>query len=243
MQPVAAALPASLPATAPGTAPLRTALALGMVGALGDELLAALLASTEYRDVHVAVQQPIGSATARFRPWVVGGSDIVADDAYVCIAGPDAFVPKASPMQRTGPDAVVAAARIARAATASRLVVVSPLSALLQLNAAAHTLGTADEFELAQMGFGTLIVVRPTVDDVTADSGWIRGLVRSLGRMVLEIMLPHTVQPLRARTAAIAIVEAVRRSTPGVHVLGARELHAIVAETMPHLLPRRSRLR
>ena len=234
---------AAITGSAPATERVRSALALGMVGALGEELLAALVGSTDYRTVHVAVEQPIGSATARFQPWVIGDEFVVADDAYLCITGPETFVPTASPMQQCSADTVVAAARAARTCGVSRLVVVAPLSALLQLNAAAQAIGSAAEVELAQLGFETLIIVRPTMDAFAADSGWLRGLVRSLGRMVLEIMLPHTVQPLRARTAALAIVEAARRSRPGVQVLGARELHAIVAETMPQLLPRRPRLR
>jgi hypothetical protein len=220
----------------------RSALALGMVGALGEELLAALVGSADYAVVHVAVLHPIGSATARFAPWVAGQSVVVADDAFVCIAAPETVVPKGSPMRRVDADGVVAAARLARDCGSTRLVLVAPLSALLQLNAAAHSLASESEVEIAALGFETLIIVRPTADGQAA-AGWLPGVVRSLTRMVLEIMLPASVQPLRARTAAAAILEAARRARPGVHVLGARELAALVAETMPHALPRRSKLR
>jgi hypothetical protein len=67
--------------------------------------------------------------------------------------------------------------------------------------------------------------------------------VTSLGRSVLEIMLPAQVQALRPKTAALAILTAVERMSPGVHVIGARELTDIVAETMPALLPKRPKLR
>jgi hypothetical protein len=56
-------------------------------------------------------------------------------------------------------------------------------------------------------------------------------------------MLPAQVQALRPKTAALAILTAVERTPPGVHVIGARELTDIVAETMPALLPKRPRLR
>lgn len=220
----------------------RNALALGMVGALGEELLAALVGSADYAVVHVAVTQPMGSATARFAPWVAGHGVVVADDAFVCIAAPETIVPRGSPVQRIDADGVGAAARLARECGSTRLVLVSPLSALLQLNATAHSLASEAEVEIAALGFETLIIVRPTAD-VPASSGWLPGAVRSLTRMVLEIMLPASVQPLRARTAAAAILEAVRRAPPGVHVLGARELAALVAETVPHALPRPPKLR
>jgi hypothetical protein len=225
------------------TATSRSALALGMVGALGEELLSMLVGSSDYRAVHVAVTQPIGSATARFAPWIPGHGVVAADDAFVCIAAPDALVPKGSPMQRVDADAVLAAGRTARQCGASRLVVVSPLSALLQLNAAAHTLANEAEVELAALGFETLIIVRPAAEGSAVVRGCLPGAVRALTRLALEIMLPPSVQPLRARTAAAAIIEAVRRTGRGVHVLGARELAQIVAETMPGAVPRRVRLR
>ncbi|MGB2816202.1 MAG: hypothetical protein WBC37_03180 [Burkholderiaceae bacterium] len=221
----------------------RSALALGVVGALGEELLAGLVGGGRYATVHVGVDQAIGSATARFRPWVVGDGVVLADDAYICVTGDETFVPKATPMHRVAAVDAVTAARTARDCGASRLVLVSPLPALLQLNAASHTLSSASEVEISQMGFQTLLVIRPTADAAAAAGGWFPGIVRTFTRMVLEIMLPQRVQALRARTAAAAILEAVDRAEPGIHVLGARELALIVEETMPGALPKQVRLR
>jgi len=214
-----------------------------MVGALGEELLAGLVAGGRYSAVHVAVAQPIGSAAARFKPGVAGTGAVVADDGYICITAAGTFVPKATPMTRVMADGVVAAARAARECGVMRLVLVSPLSALLQLNAASHTLSSASEVEIAGMGFETLLVIRPTADSASASAGWFPGLVQTFTRMVLEIMLPQRVQALRARTAALAILAAVDRAGPGIHVLGARELASIVEETMPGALPKKLRLR
>jgi hypothetical protein len=214
-----------------------------MVGALGEELLAALVGSGRYATVHVGVDQPIGSAAARFRPWVVGDGVVLADDAYVCITGDETFVPKATPMHRVASGNVVAAARAARDCGTTRLVLVSPLPALLQLNAASHTLSSANELQIAELGFQTLLVVRPTADATSTAGGWFPGVVRTFTRMVLEIMLPQRVQALRARTAASAILEAVDRARPGINVLGAQELSSIVEETMPGALPKKVRLR
>lgn len=233
-------VPASAPASA---ARPRAALALGMVGALGEELLAGLVGDERYATVHVAVDRAIGSATARFRPWVPGDGVVVADDAYVCITGPETIVPKATPMRRISAEGVLDAARLARNCGASRLVLVAPLPALLQMNAAAHTLASASEVELTELGFETLLVIRPTADASAPASGWFPGLVRTFTRMVLEIMLPQRVQALRARTAALAILEAARRAGPGIQVLGAAELMSIVEKTMPGALPRKLSLR
>ena len=221
----------------------RTAVALGMVGALGEELLAALVGGSRYATVHVAVDQWIGSAAARFKPWLPGQGVVVADDAYLCVTGPETFVPRASPLRRVAAEDVAQAARMARDCGAQRLVLVAPLPALLQLNAASHTLSSPAEVEIAGMGFETLVVVRPTADAAPPPGGWLPGLIRTCTRMVLEIMLPQRVQALRASVAASAIVHAVERAGPGIHVFGAADLAAIVEATMPGALPRKVRVR
>lgn len=237
-----AALPPS--SAAPQATAPRVALSLGGVGALGEELLAALVASPRYRVVYVALKQAIGSASAKYRPWVPGSIAIVADDAYVCVTDADSFVPKASPVCTVSADALVDAARIARDAGVRRLVVVAPLSALLQLNAASHAIASEQELALVDMRFETLVIVHPTRGDAAAASGaWIGRVVQAMARSVLQIMLPSQVQALHPRTAALAILATVERLPPGVHVIGARELLATVEQSMPALAPRRTPLR
>lgn len=238
-------LPAALAAPAVrADAQPRVGLAMGGVGALGEELLAALVASPRYRMVYVALKQAIGSASPKYRPWVPGSTVILADDAYVCLTDADSFVPKVSPVRAFAADELVAAADIARSAGVRRLVVVAPLSALLQLNAASHAISSEQEMALVDMRFETLVIVHPTRSErAAAAGGWIARTVQSLARSVMEIMLPSPVQPLHPRTAALAILAAVERLPPGVHVIGARELSAIVAQTMPALAARGPKLR
>lgn len=222
----------------------RVALALGMTGALGEELLAALVGSPSYRRVHVAVIQSIVSAASKFHPWVAGSTPVKADDAFVCVTDDAAPLPRTSPLQRYSTDQLLTAARAARDAGARRLVVIAPLSAVLQLNAASHSVSSEQELALVEMRFETLVFVRPTRDEIEdSKAPWLQRTVSSLGRSVLEIMLPAQVQALRPKTAALAILTAVERMPPGVHVIGARELTDIVAETMPASLLKRPRLR
>ena len=202
------------------------------------------MASSRYRLVYVALKQAITSAAAKYRPWVIGTPVIRADDAYLCVTGPDAMLPRAARVQPIDADHVIESARIAREAGVRRLVLVAPLSALLQMNAASHTVSSEHELELVEMKFESLLIVRPTQDELAEGSGpWISRTVRSLGRTVLDIMLPAGVQALRPRTAALAILTAAGRAGPGVQVIGARDLLAIVEETLPALAPKRPRLR
>jgi hypothetical protein len=223
--------------------PQRTALALGLVGGLGEELLAALMAAPEYRAVHVAVTQALGSAAPKFRPWLIGRGVVLADDAFVGITGEETFVPSASPIRRYGEDEVLAAARTAREAGATTLVLVAPLPALLQMGEATRTLASVDEVALVAMGFERLILVRPSAADDTRKLPMPLALARTIGRTLADIMLPAYTTALSARTAAAAIIEAVRAARPGVAVLGAKELAAIVQAKMPQQAPRQPRLR
>ena len=151
---------------APSQETQRVALALGMTGAVGEELLAALVGSPRYRLVHVAVKQAIASATAKFRSWVVGSFRVAADDAFVCVTDDAVPLPQTSPLQRCGSDHVLAAAQAAREAGVRRLVVIAPVSALLQLNAASHIVSSEQELALVEMRFETLVIVRPTRDEI-----------------------------------------------------------------------------
>lgn len=224
--------------------PAAAVLALGLAGALGEELLAALVASPGVRVVHVAMRKMIASASPKFRPWVPGTSLIAADEAVLCLTGPETRVPAASPIATYGADDLLDAAALARDAGVRKLVVVAPLAALLQLNAAAHTVSSAQELALVEMRFPSLVVVRPTQADAAEAAGpWLARLIRAMGRAVMDIMLPSQLQAMRPQTAALAILTAAQRAGDGVTVLGARELAAIVAETLPALARREVRLR
>ena len=219
--------------------PAAVALALGFAGALGEELLALLLASSRYRQVVVAVTQPMGSATARFAPWVEGQGQPVVDEAWICITGTETFVPAASPIRRVAADGLLAAALMARACGARRLVVIAPLAALLQMSATAHTVTSGDEIALVEMGFEQLVIVRPTAADADeAGASLPRRIVRSAARAVADIMLPQYARALSAKSAARAIVEAAGAAPPGVTVLGARELLALIDKRLPRLKPK-----
>lgn len=224
--------------------PHRSALALGLVGGLGEELLAALMSSGEYLVVHVAVTHMIGSATPRFHPWLVGRGAVVADDAFIGVTGEETFLPQASPIRRYGERDVLDAARTARDTGATTLVLVAPLPALLQMGEATRTLASVDEVALVGMGFERLVIIRPTsTDDARRLPDVIARLVRAAGNALADLMLPSYTKALSASTAAQAILAAVRGARPGVTVLGAKELAAIVLAKMPQRAPKKTRLR
>ncbi len=227
----------------PPPPPTRAALALGLVGGLGEELLSALMAASEYHAVHVDVTQTIDSAVSKFRPWLAGLSTVIAHDAFIGVTGDETIVSSDSPLRRYAKDELLLAARLAADAGATTLVVVVPLPALLQLGDATRTLASEDEVALVAMGFTRVVFVRPTEADDHRRLPLLLGLVRAIGRTLADIMLPAYSKALSARTAAAAIIEAVRAAPPGVTVVGAKELNAIVQEKMPQQAPRGPKLR
>jgi hypothetical protein len=120
---------------------------------------------------------------------------------------------------------------------------VAPLPALLQMGEATRTLASVDEIALVGMGFERLIFIRPTAADDTRRLPMPLALVRTVGRTLADLMLPSYTKALSARTAAQAILAVVRSARPGVTVLGARELAAIVKAKTPGEAPKPPRLR
>lgn len=203
-----------------------------------------LVSAGEYRAVHVGVNHAMSSASMRFRPWLVGHGTPVVDDAFIGVTGEETFVPKASPLKCCGEADVLETARIARDAGARTLVLVAPLPALLQMGEATRTLTSVDEIALVNLGFERLVIIRPTAaDDPRRLPGLLLNLVRAAGRAMADLMLPSYTKALSARTAAQAILAAVRSAGPGVTVLGAKELSAIVQSKWPRLGPKKPRLR
>jgi len=228
--------------SASSSAPARSALALGMVGALGEEVLAQLVGGTDYRVVHVGVSQPIGSTSARFRPWMVGVGVVVADDGFLCVADAGTFVPSGSPIRVFSESQIISAAQLARQCGVSRFVVIAPLGALLQMNRSASAFDPHTEVALREVGFERLVIVRPTAADLARSRG-LGGVVRSVGRTLADIMLPGYTRALSAQSAARALLEAVRQAPPGVSIVGARELRAIVDAKFPQAAPKATKIR
>lgn len=187
----------------PGAAP-KVALALGMSGAIGEAMLAALVAAPRYSWVHVGHRHAAGAGASKFRPWVIGSSVIVAEDAYVVLSE-DAEAPSPSPIRRFGPKNVVRAATIARDTGARRLVVIEPAKVVIS---------SADETEIDALGFDTVLIVQ-VGDPRAATAG--RGLLAFVG------LKRSAVSPAQL---ASAIIRELPSARPGLHRLDANDLRA-----------------
>jgi hypothetical protein len=204
----------------------RGALALGLVGALGEQLLAQLVSGVDYAYVHVAVTSNPGSVAGRLRPWKIGEGVILADDAFIALTGEQTRVPLGSPVARFGPAQLLDAARIARGCGASRLTVIAPLAALLDANA--HGPLDAETLRALQpLGFERLLIVWPTAADAQR-AARLRGVTGAI-RRALSVVTPSGGGRAPAEaSAARAIMAAARRMPPGVTLRGTRDLLTLV---------------
>lgn len=204
---------------------------MGLVGALGEELLALLVSGTDYAYVHVAMTSSVGLMASRFRPWKPGEGIVLADDAFTAVSGDETLVPAGSPIARYGPAQVVDAARIARGCGVTRLTVIAPLAAL-QPTASAPPLAPETEAALRRLDFERLLIVWPTAADENGGTG-LRGMLRKCSSKLPDILLPSRSRALSARTVALAITAAARAAPAGVTVLGTRELLRFIDPDRP----------
>jgi hypothetical protein len=214
----------------------RTALAIGTVGRLGEELINCLLETPFYDSVHVAVEAPLRSMLPRLRPWQVvaaafndltPASDVAlprADDVYCCIGGTRTYFHRDRAYLPLTMEQVPALARIAARNGARRFILLAPLSAYLQLSMPTGTAMHVREVDLVGLGFETLIVVRPTADYTAGQGNPLERLIAWGAKAVMEIIIPQRLQPLRARHIAQAAINAVTDLGPGVHILGAARI-------------------
>jgi hypothetical protein len=218
----------------------RTALAIGTVGRLGEELINCLLESPAYAAVHVAVEAPLRSMLPRLRPWQVTAAafdDLTptaeiafprADDVYCCTGGTRTYFHRDRAYLPLAMEQVPALARIAARNGARRFILLAPLSAFLQLSMPTSAAMHVREVDLVGLGFETLIVVRPTADYTAAQGNPLERLIAWGAKAVMEIIIPQRLQPLRARHIAQAAINATTDLGPGVHILGAARIAELV---------------
>ena len=233
----------------------RSALAIGTVGRIGEELINCLLESSAYGSVSVGVEAPLRSVVPRLHPWQVSAvalaelardepADIAlpgVDDVFCCISDARSYFKRDQAYVQVRKEQIAAFARLAARRGAKRFILLAPLSAFLQLSAPAGGLIDVPESDLAKLGFEALIIVRPTADYTTAQGNALERLIGWGAKAIMQIMIPQRLQPLRARQIAQAAVNAVSLLGTGVHIVGAHEIAELAAPGTQNM-PKRLRL-
>jgi uncharacterized protein YbjT (DUF2867 family) len=125
-------------------------------------------------------------------------------------------------------DAVLAFARAARAAGVSRFAVVSALGANARSSTFYNRIKGEMEAAVADVGFDVLVIVRPSL--LVGDRAALGQPTRLGERLALRAtapiagLLPARWRPVPAQAVARGMLDALRQSDPGVHIVESAEL-------------------
>jgi uncharacterized protein YbjT (DUF2867 family) len=209
----------------------RTALVAGATGLIGQALLTQLLASDRYSRVEVVARRPLAAAQSRHPRLTVRIGDTAtlagdapgANDVYIALGTTIKVAGSEAAFRAVDLELVVAVARAAHAAGASRLALVSALGADVDSRVFYNRIKGEAEDAVRVLGYATVVIARPSllVGDRTAlGQPTRRGEVwatRLLGPLLP--LVPAGVRPIEANRVAAAMIAAVGDGRPGVHVL------------------------
>src|SRR5438094_6537487 len=217
--------------------PSRTALLAGVTGLVGRALLPMLLASKQYRRVHVLLRRtpPDIKASPTLTIHQVDFARLqdplpMVDDVFIALGTTIKLAGSEAAFRKVDLDFVVNTARAARAAGARRLAVVSALGADAKSRIFYNRVKGEMQIAILQLGYESVVIAQPSMllGDRTAlgqpaRSGeiWAARLLGPLG-----LIVPKAVRPIPARAVASALLAAILDARPGVHLLKSGAMQA-----------------
>lgn len=222
----------------------RTAWVAGGTGLVGRSVLPLLLASQRYASVHAFVRSQASSLPPSIKlhrhrvdfetlAASPGSPRTPADDVFILLGTTLREAGSEAAFRRIDYDAVLAVARAARLAGATRIAVVSALGADKSSRVFYNRVKGEMEQAIATLGFRTVVIARPSllVGDRRAlgqarrpAEDWALRLLGPVQRLV-----PLRWRPVPARTVARALVRAMIESQPGIRVLPSATLFTLGA--------------
>ena len=226
----------------------RRALVSGATGLIGRALLAELLAAREgaqagsgplYTEVHALRRGPATAVPpltdARLHWHSVNFESLPAlpavDDACIALGTTIKVAGSPAAFKAVDLDAVLACARAARAAGATRLVVVSALGADPRSSVFYNRIKGEMEAALPGMGFDSVVIAQPSL--LLGDRAALGQPVRRLEHLASTLLrpllglVPANVRPIEAEVVARALVTALQNPAPGVKRLVSAQLQRL----------------
>jgi uncharacterized protein YbjT (DUF2867 family) len=208
-------------------APSRTVMIAGASGLVGRELLAGLLADDSVAAVHSLGRRELSLAHPKLTQHRVDFSQALpalprVDEAFIALGTTTKVAGSREAFRAVDHDAVLAAARAAKAAGATRLGLVSAMGADKRSAIFYNRVKGETEEALAALGFDTLVIARPSflAGDRESLGQPVRGgegLALKISR-VLAPFIPDNLKSIDVKLVAHALLDAVPRLR-GRHVL------------------------
>jgi uncharacterized protein YbjT (DUF2867 family) len=205
----------------------KTALLAGATGLVGGLLLKSLLEAPDYTRVYALTRRPFGKEHPKLANRVVMFDrmaeqlkGLVAQDAFCCIGTTIAEAGSQEAFRAADIDAVLLFARAARAAQATRFVVVSSVGA--SSTSQKFYLRTKGEMEEAvtDLGFASVDILQPSLLLGPRQSWRLLEVTGQIFAPLINPLLTGTREPLRAipaQTVARAMLGASRRGARGTY--------------------------
>jgi uncharacterized protein YbjT (DUF2867 family) len=211
---------------APASSAVRIAMIAGASGLVGRAILQGLLADASVAQVHALARRELPLRHAKLTQHRVDFNELPAlprlDEAFIALGTTIKVAGSQQAFRAVDFDAVVAVARAAKAAGATRLGVVSAMGANPRSKVFYNRVKGETEEALSALGFATLVIARPSF--LAGDRESLGQPERGGEKLALQVsrllapLIPGNYQSIDAAAVAGALLQAVPRLT-GRHVL------------------------
>lgn len=203
----------------------------GATGLVGRAVVAALLADKTYQAIHTLGRRSLPTQHARLTQHTVDLAALPAlstlsgavDHVYIALGTTIKIAGSQDAFKAVDLDAVVAVARAARAAGATRLGVVSAMGASAQSMVFYNRIKGQMEEAVSALGFDTVVIARPSLIDGDRDAlGQPGRSGESLAMLTMRLwrpLIPANYKSVSPEKIARALVANVKAGQPGRQVL------------------------
>ena len=215
------------------SAPPRRALLAGATGLVGRAMLPLLRRGHASVELLLRRAAPELGADSHVHPHVVDfarldGQVPTVDDVFIALGTTIAVAGSEAAIRAVDFDAVLATARAARAAGATRLALVSALGADASSRVFSNRGMGETEAAVRELGFASVTIARPSL--LLGDREALGQPARRMETLAMRVsrplalLMPRAVRPIAAADVAAALVAATARGEPGVKVLDSGDM-------------------
>lgn len=207
----------------------------GATGLVGREILAALLADKTYSSVHSVGRRALALKHPKLTQHVVDFAALPTlpkvDDCFIALGTTIKVAGSQAAFRAIDLEAVKAVAVAAHAQGATKLGVVSAMGANPQSPIFYNRVKGEMEAALAQLGFSSLVIARPSMLDGNRNGlAQPARLGEKWGLMTMKLLkplIPANYRAIPAEQVAHALLKAVHNADKGTRVLLSGQLQAI----------------
>ena len=206
----------------------------GATGLVGREILAALLADKRYRAVHVLGRRAPPGTHPKLHSHVVDFAHLghlpEVDEVYIALGTTIKVAGSQHAFRTVDFDAVIAVAKAAQAAGATRLGVVSAMGANAKSSVFYNRVKGEMEDALSKLGYTSLVIARPSF--IEGDRAALQQPGRSgeglalMAMRALRPLIPANYRVIPAAQIAQALLQVVQQAKPGRRVLLSGEMQS-----------------